>query len=178
MKFNFNGKNLVVTDALKNRTVSKISKLGKFFRNEEDLEVFVTLEVEKIEYIMEVTIPYNNVIFRAEVASDDMYASLDKAVDVLERQIRKNKTRLEKKLRENAFDPSNFMINETVQEEKEFEVKRVKRFPIKPIDVEEAILQMNLLGHQFFVFTNAKTNDVNVVYRRNDGAYGLIEPER
>src|SRR5690606_18943713 len=107
----------------------------------------------------------------------DMYASIDKSVDVLERQIRKNKTRLAKKLHEDAFEPENFKVKEEIPEEEEFNVVRSKRFAIKPMDVEEAILQMNLLGHQFFVFSNADTNEVNVVYKRKDGNYGLIEPE-
>ncbi|MDK2932499.1 MAG: putative sigma-54 modulation protein [Clostridiales bacterium] len=111
-----------------------------------------------------------------------MYHSIDRVVDALERQIRKNKTRLEKKLKENAFaltgDNGKVHVNnEEFEEEKDFNVVKTKRFAIKPMDIEEAILQMNLLGHQFFVFSNADTEEVNVVYRRKDGNYGLIEPE-
>jgi putative sigma-54 modulation protein len=175
MKFTFNGKNISLTDALKDRTVSKINKLGKFFKG--DVEVFVTLEAHRSLHKMEVTIPYSGVVFRAEAASEDMYSSLDKVVDILERQFRKNKTRLAKKMHDNAFDPSNYAIHEDVSEEKDFNVQKVKRFAIKPIDIEEAILQMNLIGHQFFVFSNSTTGDVNVVYKRKDGNYGLIEPE-
>lgn len=181
MKLIISGKNIEVTDALRERTIKKMSRLERFFSSE--TEAHITLSVEKIRHIVEVTIPYKGMIFRAEVVNDDMYASLDKAIDILERQIKKNKTRLEKRLREGAFIPAEAPKNlspvteEDVEEESEFKIVRSKKFAIKPMDVEEAILQMNLLGHEFFVFTNADTNLVNVVYRRKDGNYGLIEPE-
>ncbi|MBZ4646197.1 MAG: putative sigma-54 modulation protein [Petroclostridium sp.] len=178
MRFIITGRKLDVTDGLRDRIHKKLGKLDKFF--DADTEVHVTLEVEKDRQIVEVTIPFNGMILRAEEANSDMYASIDKIVDTLERQIRKNKTRLAKKLKENAF------VVETVndglppndfEEETEFNIVKTKRFAIKPMDIEEAILQMNLLGHQFFVFSNADTEEVNVVYRRKDGNYGLIEPE-
>ena len=181
MKLIISGKNIEVTDALRERTIKKMSRLERFFSPETEAQV--TLSVEKIRHIVEVTIPYKGMIFRAEVVNDDMYASLDKAIDILERQIKKNKTRLEKKLRDGAFVPTEAPMNlspeaeEDVEEESEFKIVRSKKFAIKPMDVEEAILQMNLLGHEFFVFTNADTNLVNVVYKRKDGNYGLIEPE-
>lgn len=177
MKFTFNGKNLSLTDALKNRTISKISKLKRFFKDE--VNVFVTMEVQKNIHKMEVTIPYQGVVFRAEASSGDMYTSLDKVVDIIERQFRKNKTRLQKKLHISPSDFSKYIKSSGVDEaeEKNFNIKKVKRFVIKPMDVEEAILQMNLLGHQFFVFSNAESGEVNVVYKRKDGDYGLIEPE-
>ena len=175
MKFIITGKNLNVTNALKERAEKKIGKLDKFFK--EDTDAFIKMSCQKDMKIIEVTIPYNGVVFRAEAVSDDMYASIDKVIDILERQIRKNKTRLEKRLFVDAFNADNFTVEEDVPEEKEFNVIRTKRFAIKPMDVEEAILQMNLLGHQFFVFSNAITNQVNVVYKRKDGNYGLIEPE-
>ena len=160
MKLIISGKNIEVTDALRERTIKKMSRLERFFSPETEAQV--TLSVEKIRHIVEVTIPYKGMIFRAEVVNDDMYASLDKAIDILERQIKKNKTRLEKKLRDGAFVPTEAPMNLSPEAEE---------------DVEEAILQMNLLGHEFFVFTNADTNLVNVVYKRKDGNYGLIEPE-
>ncbi|AUS98178.1 ribosomal subunit interface protein [Clostridium thermosuccinogenes] len=177
MKFIVSGKNIEVTEALRDRAIKKLSRLERFFSPE--TEAHVTLSVEKIRQIVEVTIPYKGMIFRAEVANEDMYASIDKAIDILERQIRKNKTRLEKKLRDGAFVAGTVPANTeaAVEEESEFKIVRSKKFAIKPMDVEEAILQMNLLGHEFFVFSNADTNLVNVVYRRKDGNYGLIEPE-
>ncbi|MCX7923697.1 MAG: ribosome-associated translation inhibitor RaiA [Clostridia bacterium] len=175
MKFIISGKNIEVTEALKEKVTKKISKLEKFFNP--DTEVHVTLSVQKTRQIVEVTIPFNGVVLRAEESNGDMYAAIDKVVDVLERQIRKNKTRLEKKLHEVAFRVENFKFEDEVPEEHNFEIVRSKRFAVKPMAVEEAILQMNLIGHEFFMFSNADTKEVNVVYRRKDGNYGLIEPE-
>lgn len=115
---------------------------------------------------------------RTEVANGDMYAAIDKAIDRLEGQIRKNKTRLSKRIYKDAFKTESFSAFSNVEEESDFKVVRTKKFAIKPMTVEEAILQMNLIGHEFFVFSNAETLDTNVVYRRKDGNYGLIEPER
>ena len=175
MKFIISGKNLEVTEALKERINKKLGKLDKFFSPQ--TEAHVTMSVQRSRHILEVTIPSGGITLRAEVASDDMYTCIDKAEDILERQIRKNKTRLEKKLHAGAFEQEFFSSDIDVEEEKEFRVVRTKRFAIKPMPVEEAILQMNLLGHEFFMFSNADTNEVNVVYRRKDGNYGLIEPE-
>lgn len=175
MKFIVSGKNIDITSALKERAVKKMNKLEKFFKP--DTEAHITMSVEKNRHIIEVTIPFEGVIFRAEVENEDMYASIDKVIDLIERQIRKNKTRLEKKMHEDAFELANFHTEDEVEEEKEFRVVRTKRFAIKPMSIEEAILQMNLIGHQFFVFYNADSKKVNVVYRRKEGTYGLIEPE-
>lgn len=175
MNFIVSGRNIDVTEALKSKVVKKLSKLDKFFKPE--TEVHVTLSVQKNLQTVEVTIYSGGMVIRAEESSVDMYASIDKVVDVLERQIRRNKTRLEKKLREGAFIKENFEIAENIEEESEFKVVRSKKFDVKPMTVDEAILQMNLLGHEFFVFRNAETKEVNVVYRRKDGNYGLIEPE-
>jgi putative sigma-54 modulation protein len=176
MKIIVSGKNFEVTDALKERVVKKIGKLNKFFNP--DTEANVTMSVEKNRHIVEVTIRFSGIVFRAEVSNEDMYTSIDKSVDILEGQIRKNKTRLAKRLHENAFAVSDSIDVHTEEvEEENFKVVRSKRFAIKPMVIEEAIMQMNLLGHEFFVFSNAETKDVNVVYRRKDGNYGLIEPE-
>lgn len=175
MKFIISGKSFDVSEALKDRVIKKLGKLDKFFNV--DTEAHVTMSVQKNRHILEVTIPYNGITFRAEVASEDMYSSIDKAGEILERQIRKNRTRLEKRLRTGAFKPENFRTDISVVEETDFDLVRTKRFTLKPMPVEEAILQMNLLGHEFFVFLNAETNDMNVVYRRKDGDYGLIEPD-
>jgi len=175
MKFKITGKNIEVTEALKERVMKKLGKLDKFFSPQ--TEAHITMSVQKNRHILEVTIPVNGITLRAEVANDDMYTCIDKAEDILERQIRKNKTRLEKKLHTGAFMPEYFSSDIAVEEEKEFKVVRTKKFAIKPMPLDEAILQMNLLGHEFFMFSNADTNEVNVVYRRKDGNYGLIEPE-
>ncbi len=175
MKFIISGKNFDVTEALRERVNKKLGKLEKFFSPQ--TEAHVTMSVQKNRHILEVTIISNGITLRAEVANDDMYACIDKAENILEGQIRKNKTRLEKKLHTGAFKPEYFSSENFVEEETEFKVVRTKRFAIKPMPVEEAILQMNLLGHEFFMFSNADTNEVNVVYKRKYGNYGLIEPE-
>ncbi|NLY43112.1 MAG: ribosome-associated translation inhibitor RaiA [Clostridiaceae bacterium] len=178
MKFIITGRKIEITDALRDRVRKKIGKLEKYFGPE--TEAHVTLKVEKDRHIVEVTIYFDGIILRAEEVNHDMYASIDRIVDTLEGQIRKNKTRLEKRLKDDAFlmeKVSSEPINDNIEEETEFRIVRTKRFAIKPMSVEEAILQMNLLGHQFFVFFNADTEEVNVVYKRRDGNYGLIEPE-
>jgi len=171
MKFKFTGRKIDVTDGLRDYTTNKLSKLDKFFGAEANADV--TLSVQKDDHIIEVTIYYNGMIYRAEVSDADMYAAIDRVEDVLERQIRKQKTRLEKQLKSGAF-------NETaefgeVEEEPEFKIVKTKRYENKPMSVEEAILQMNLLGHSFYIFNNADTMDKNVVYKRKDGNYALIE---
>ena len=117
------------------------------------------------------------IFIRAEETTDDMYASIDAVIDKLERQIRKNKTKLGKRIYQEGVIPDNFLIDENIEEESNYKIMKSKRFAIKPMSVEEAILQMNLLGHTFFVFSNGDTEEVNVVYKRKDGNYGLIEPE-
>lgn len=175
MKITVSGKNLEVTDALKEKVTKKVGKLEKFFNP--GTEAHITMGVEKSRQIIEVTIPFNGIMIRAEVSSEDMYSSIDKAVDILERQIRKNKTRLKKHLHEGAFKSDNFEETFSIPEEHDFKVVRSKRFAIKPMTTEEAVLQMNLIGHEFFMFSNQDTKEVNVVYKRKDGNYGLIEPE-
>lgn len=178
------GNNLVVTDALRDFVEKKISRLTKYFDGE--TQGHVTMSVIKDEHKVEVTIPFPGVIVRAEEASDDMYASVDRVIEKLERQIRKYKTKVNRKfrydgsLRKSQMEEGLFSqeVSATVEKEEEIdEIVRFKRFSLKPMDAEEAILQMNLLGHNFFVFTNASTNQVNVLYKRRDGKYGLIEPE-
>jgi putative sigma-54 modulation protein len=168
------GKNLEVTDALKDMVENKMERFGKYFK--EDTEAQATLSVEKSRQIIEITIPINGTILRAEEATEDMYSSVDKAIDKLNKQIRKYRTRLEK--RNKGHDTIRFenipIIEGGFREESQ--IVKTKRFPVKPMDAEEAVLQMELLGHSFFVFTNSDTDDVNVVYKRKDGNYGLIEP--
>lgn len=174
MKITISGKNMAVTDALRDTIEKKISKLDKYFY--QDVPVNVTLSVEKNRQIIEVTIPFSGAIIRAEESTEDMYQSVDKVIDVLERQVRKHKTKLQK--RSKGMDTIRF---ENVQAlpalEKEPSIVKTKRFAMKPMDAEEAVLQMELLRHAFYVFRNAETDEVNVVYKRKDGNYGLIEPE-
>ncbi|SCG81957.1 putative protein SH2139 [Proteiniborus sp. DW1] len=176
MKITISGKNMAVTDALREVTEKKLSKLDKYFF--EDVPVDVTLSVEKNRQIIEVTIPFSGAIIRAEESTEDMYQSIDKVVDILERQIRKHKTKLQKKNK--GFETIRFENVQALpvgENGKESSIVRTKRFAMKPMDAEEAVLQMELLRHAFYVFRNAETDEVNVVYKRKDGNYGLIEPE-
>jgi ribosome hibernation promoting factor len=176
MKVMVYGKNMQLTEALKDTTVKKIKRLEKFFNQE--VEAKVVLSIEKIFQKVEVTIPFNGRIVRVEESSNDMYNSIDDAVESLERQIRKYKTKLQNKRHSNEsikFDNIEPWYEE--EDEDEFKVVKTKKFPVKPMNIEEAILQMNLLKHNFFVFLNSDTEEVNVVYKRKDNNFGLIEPE-
>ena len=174
MKLNFTGKNMDITEALKDVTNKKMGKLEKYFQK--DIEGDIVFSTEKNRQIIEVTINLPGTILRAEESSDDMYAAIDKAVDVLERQIRKHKTKLQR--RYNNGETIRFENIMPLEEEDDRpKVVKIKRFDMKPMNVEEAILQMELLRHNFFVFMNADSDDLNVLYKRKDGNYGLIEPE-
>ena len=173
MQVTINGKNMEVSEYLRDLTDKKVSKLDRYFPG--DTEVQVTLSVEKNRHIVEVTIPYAGGIIRGEEVTGDMYASIDNVIAKLEKQIIRHRTKLEKTLRyEDAPEDEADYYDD---EDEGPQIVRVKRFSIKPMSVEEAALQMELLGHSFFVFTNDETNDMNVIYRRKDGNYGLIEPE-
>jgi len=181
MKLNIRGENIELTSALREYTEKKIGRLGRYFNTPLDEEVAITLTVIRDAHIVEVTIPLKGALLRAEVKDGDMYAAIDMAVDKLERQIRKHKTKINRKyryegsmrslLKEDALEGAG-----SVAEEDDFELVRTKKFAMKPMDIEEAILQMNLIGHNFFVFSNMDTDEINVVYKRNDGNYGVIEP--
>ncbi len=171
MNINVRGKNIEVTDALREYVEKRVGKLEKYFDNLEDIQV--TLLVEKERHRVEVTAPVNGIILRGEEETPDMYSSIDLVVEKLEKQINKYKTRLAKRIRSTGFRD----IPPDAKEE-EHTLIRNKRFAVKPMDVEEAIMQMNLIGHNFYVFANSDTEDINVVYKRKDGNYGLIEPER
>ncbi|MGB4440081.1 MAG: ribosome-associated translation inhibitor RaiA, partial [Sedimentibacter sp.] len=160
---------------LKEVAIKKLKRLDKFFQ--QDIEAKVVLSVEKKIHKVEVTIPFNGRIVRVEEYSDDMYNAIDEAVESLEQQIRKYKTKLQDK--RHISESIKFENIEPLDEEddEEFKVVKTNRFAIKPMNIEEAILQMDLLKHNFFVFLNADTEDVNVVYKRKDENYGLIEPE-
>lgn len=177
MKLNYTGKNMDITDALRDVTNKKLSKLDKYFQK--DIEGNVTFSSEKNRKIIEVTINLPGTIIRAEESTDDMYVSIDKAVDILERQIRKYKTRLQKRYKNNeTIRFENVMPLKANEEDDEGpKIVRKKRFMLKPMVSEEAVLQMELLRHNFYVFMDADTGGVSVVYKRKDGNYGLIEPE-
>jgi putative sigma-54 modulation protein len=178
MRIKIVGRNMNVSGALERQIEKKLRKLDKFFS--EDVLATVRLSTERNLQTIEVTIACDGMIIRGEESTQDMYASLDLVVDKLVRQLRRHKTKLSKRLREDAFlfeDAGEVSIDDADEAEQATQVYRVKRFPVKPQDVEEAILQMQLLGHDFYVFSNAATNEVNVLYRRKDGRYGLIEPD-
>ena len=164
-------KKFTLNDDVKARLQKKLKKLDKFFP--EDTEVVVTLASQKNNERVELTINRNGAIFRAEECDRDYMCALDKAVDVIERQIRKNRTRLEKKI---YIQKDTFTQEERAEAEDEIKISKVKKFDIIPMTVEEAILQMNLLSHEFFLFKNADTGNLNVVYKRKENDYGLIEP--
>lgn len=153
----------------------KIGKLDKFFL--ENAEAYVTLSKKREKEILELTISANGVLFRSEVEGPTFCHAIDTAVIIIERQIRKNKTRLEKRLRDGAFLSEVTSPEEEVEEETDFKIRR-KSFDLKPMTAEEAIMQMNLLGHEFFVFEDQESEEICVVYKRKDGAYGLIETSK
>ncbi len=176
MKITISGKNIDVTDALRNAVEGKLSKLEKYFAP--DTPCNVTLGVEKGRQKMEVTIPMKGHIIRAEQQSDDMYVTLDLVVDVIEAQLKRHRKKLIDKQQNTASLRKEFIEEEPEgEEEEEIDIVRVKKIGVKPMFPEDACLQMELLGHNFFVFTNAENGAVNVVYKRKDRRYGLIEPE-
>ena len=178
MKFTFAEKKMDSSEELRAYAQRKISKLDRFFRNE--AEASVTFSIERGRHRAEITIRNNGMFYRANELTNDMYASIDSGVAAIERQIRKNKTRLEKRLREGALERDAVPAFEPAEEEpEEFKIVRSKRFSIKPMSPEEAILQMNLLEHEFFVFRNDEEDGaISVVYKRQNGGYGLICDEK
>lgn len=174
MKFNIHGKKLEVTDSIKNYIEEKIGRLDKYFKDPENITTTVLIKLRGKGQVVEVTINANQFILRGEEMHDDLYAAIDKVSDKIERQIRKNKTRMHKKANKPLV--SDFVIDFENEEEKEVnEIVKRKQIDTKPMSEEEAILQMELLGHGFFVFKNCETNEINILYRRNDGNYGIIE---
>ena len=177
MRISITGKNIEVSDYLYDLIEKKVAKLDKYFSD--DTAAHVTLAVERNRHIVEVTVPYPGGIIRGEETSGDMYASVDNVLEKLEKQIVKHRTKLEKNLRSGAFKGPEpiFHEREDTDDETPPRIVRVKRFDIKPMTVDEAMLQLDLLGHSFYVFTNGDTGVINVIYRRKDGNFGLIEPE-
>ncbi len=173
MKYNIRGDKMLITDAIKDYTEAKLGKLEKYFKDD-DITANVLARVRGNSQIVEVTIPTNKFILRSEEENDDLYAAIDLVSDKLERQIRKNKTRLNRNIKENIRDFNfDFELNDD-EESKEKIVKR-KHIEMKPMDEEEAILEMELLGHSFFVYKDMDTDKICVLYKRKDGDYGLIE---
>ena len=175
MKFTFTEKKMGTSEELRSYTERKVGKLDRFFKTESSANI--TFSMERGRFLAEITVSNNGLYYRASELTNDMYASVDSGVASIERQIRKNKTRLAKNLRSDAIVPE---VPEEfdIHEEREFDIVRTKRFAVKPMSPEEAILQMNLLGHSFFVFRNTDFGDaICVVYRRNNGGYGIIETE-
>ena len=174
MRFTISGKNIDVTKGLKEAVENKLGKLERYFSP--DTEVQVTLSVQKDRQNIEVTIPIKGTIIRAEQDSSDMYVSIDLVQEIIERQIKKYKTKIiDKKQSAAAF--SDAFIQEEAEQEEAIKIVKTKRFAMKPMDPEEACLQMELLGHSFYMFLNSETDEINVVYKRKANTYGLIEPE-
>ncbi|MGT2749391.1 ribosome hibernation-promoting factor, HPF/YfiA family [Streptococcus orisasini] len=179
IKYSIRGENIEVTDAIRNYVESKLKKIEKYFNADQELDARINLKVyrEKTAKV-EVTIPLDSVTLRAEDVSQDMYGSTDLVVDKIERQIRKNKTKIAKKHREKKPTSHVFTTEfeaEEIEETPAVKVVRTKNITLKPMDIEEARLQMDLLGHDFFIYTDANDNTTNVLYRREDGNLGVIE---
>ncbi len=172
------GQNVDITPALKEYAEKKLRKLQKFFENRE-VEIEVVLKVQRELHVADITIQVGGLLVRGEGKTDDMYASINVAVDRIERQIRKYKTRINRRMRKLDAQAAGVAVAGQAEDEDADgpRLVKTKRFDVKPMSVEEAIMQMELLGHDFYVFRNDSTGGVNVVYRRNDGDYGLIEPE-
>ncbi|MDR1702326.1 MAG: ribosome-associated translation inhibitor RaiA [Sporomusaceae bacterium] len=181
MTINVRGKNIDITPAIRDHVEKRVSKIDKYFDASGDITAILT--VEKGRHIAEVTVPVNGMLLRGEESTSDMYASVDMVVKKLEKQIEKYRTKLSRRVtfkHEADLAPSAPPAGAELQDEEatgDFKIVKTKRFAIKPMSVQEAVLQMNLLYHDFYVFANAETEDVNVIYRRKDGKYGLIEPE-
>ncbi len=183
MNIQVRGDHMGVTDALNEYAEKKLGRLERYFDAPPEKEVSVTMSVERGMHRVEVMLQIHGILFRAEELSSDMYASIDTVADKLEEQIHRHKERLNQRFRDQGLRTriktsvaNGAFRTVTLDGEDEPRVVRVKRFPMKPMDVEEAMMQMNLLGHDFFMFINADSDDVNVLYRRKDGHYGLLEP--
>ena len=175
MKINTRGDKLLVTEGIRSHIDSKLKKLEKYFDNHEELSANVLVRVTGRNQTVEVTIPTNHFTLRAEEAHDDLYAAVDLVVDKLERQIRKNKTRIEKRSKKDKFKEINYDFSVEIDEEEETKIVKRKKLDMKPMSEDEAILQMNLLGHAFFIFKNIDNENICLLYNRKDGNYGIIE---
>ena len=176
MKITLRGKNIEITEAIEEKVSEKLSKLDKYFIVSENVEAKVLVRTYPYGQKIEVTIPTEYVLLRAEVVDQDLYNAIDLVIDKLEGQIRKYKTRLNRKSKDNKL-AFNLASIEPLEEEEEDVLKKTKIITPKPMDMEEAIMQMELIGHSFFVYRDTETDAISIVYRRNDGDYGLIETE-
>lgn len=176
MKFTFTEKKMGASEELRAYTERKVGKLDRFFKTESSASI--TFSMERGRFLAEITVSNNGLYYRASELTNDMYASVDSGVAAIERQIRKNKTRLEKRLRQGAFEKAAAHAEQMAESEETYELIRRKRFVVEAMSVEEAMLQMNLIGHQFYFFRNADEGNVySVLYKRANGGYGLIEGE-
>lgn len=173
MKFNIHGKKIDVTEAIKSYIEEKIGRLDKYFENPDEITATALIKLRGKDQVVEVTINANKFILRGEESHKDLYASIDKVSDKIERQIRKNKTRLKKKTVKDIS--RDFVLDFEEPEENDNVIVKRKTIQNKPMSEEEAILQMELLGHEFFAYKNEETNDVNIIYKRKDGDYGILE---
>ena len=174
MKITYTERKVNLRDNFKQRVEKKLAKFDKIFSDE--AQAFVVVTVDKSSQTVEITIRDRAMVYRAEKTMPEMNDAVDKCIDVLGRQLRKNKSKLEKRLRQGSLEELVAPEEEPVIEEEDYTIVRTKKIPVKPISVDEAILQMNMVGHKFYMFTNADTNEVNVVYLRDDGKYGLLVP--
>lgn len=183
LQFNIKGDNIEVTPAIREHIEKRVEKIERYFPEGTNANAMVNLKaINNSQSKVEITIPMKNLTLRAEERHDELYAAVDLIVGKLERQIRKYKTKVNRKFRDRepmgqAFATFNTGVSDSTEEETEDDltIVRTKQFDLKPMDEEEAVLQMNMLGHNFFVFNDAETNDTNIVYKRKDGTYGLIE---
>ena len=173
MKLQITAKKMQVPQTFNEYADKKLTKLDRFFGDEADAKL--TVSAFKDDIIIELTVKYENLIFRAEQRAKDKNDALDACVDKIIRQIRKNKTKVEKRLKANAFDVQD---SETVEEQSRYEIIKRKKFTLRPMNEEESILQMNMLDHNFFMFKNGDTGEINVVYKRGDGNYAILEPSK
>ncbi len=175
MKIVITGRKVNLKDSFKDLAEKKLSKFDRMF--DENTDANITVTVEKDRHTVEITINHNGKLYRAEDTSFDMNESLDKVLRALSGQFRKNKTKLEKRFRNGSIDQCFSNLPMDVEDEKEYEIVKIKKFAMKPVSVDEAILEMNMIGHKFYMFRNEKDNEINVVYVRNDGKYGLLTPD-
>ncbi len=173
MKYKIRGEKVEITDSIRNYIEEKIDKLNKYFSKDDDLNVSVVIKVRGKEQKIEITIPTVHFTLRSEESHSDLYAAIDLTVDKLERQIRKNKTKINSKIKKNLIQNFELDLEDKFEEDEEI-IKR-KKIEMKPMDEEEAMLQMDMLGHEFFVFKNTDTDTVCVMYKRKDGNYGILE---
>lgn len=178
MNVTITSKKIPISDKFTKTVERELNNLDKFFGDE--TKAVLTITPIRNDLTLELSVSYNGLIFRAEQTATDKDDAFNAVIDKIVRQIRKNKTKLKKRLRDNAFDPGNFSdysIDDDIKDEEEYNVVKHKTFFVRPMSVDEAILQMNMLGHEFFMFRNAETGEINVVYVRKDGDYAVLEPE-